>query len=393
MNENRIVELLGRRLRLAVVGGGPGSFIGAMHRAAARIDDRYELVAGVLSSNPQRSLAAGTAIGIDPERCYATSDELMERESSRSAGADVVAVMTPNDSHHHIAMAALNHGFDLIIDKPLANTLGEAIEIRDLVKQTGLVCCLTHNYTGYPLVRQARAMVAEGMLGVIRLVQIEYVQGGKARPVTIGPGDEIPWRFDPVRGGPSLVMGDIGTHAHNLVRFVTGIEVAEVAADVGTIMPDGLVHDFAGAMLRFDQGARGSFWVTQGAAGVENSLRIRVSGSKGTLEWAQEQPNRLIHKPLDGPAEWRTPNGQGTLPLAARASRIVKGHPEGFHEGFANLYSDTAEAIASRLAGRPPDPLAMHFPNADDGVKGIRFVDAVLQSSAANGAWTPCISG
>lgn len=390
VNENTVVELLGRRLRLAVIGGGPGSFIGAMHRAAARIDDRYELVASALSSNPERSHAAGIALGIDQQRSYGTANELMDNEAARDDGADVVAVMTPNDSHHSLALAALDHGFDLIIDKPLANTLDQAIEIRDRVDQTGLICCLTHNYTGYPLIRQARAMIAEGTLGKIRLVQVEYVQGGKAKPVVIDPGDDIPWRFDPDRGGPSLVMGDIGTHAHNLVRFVTGIEVSEVSAEVGTIMPGGRVHDFGGALLRFDQGARGSFWVTQAAAGVENSLRLRVSGDNGTLEWAQEHPNQLIHKPLDGPAEWRTPNGLGTLPLAARASRIVKGHPEGFHEGFANLYSDAAEAIACRRTGTTPDPLAMHFPNANDGVCGIRFVDAVLDSSSANGAWRSC---
>lgn len=390
MDENPVIGLLGRRLRLAVIGGGPGSFIGAMHRTAARLDDRYELVAAALSSDPERSRRAGTGLGLEPDRSYSTGPALLDAEAARVDGADVVAVMTPNDSHHPLALSALEHGFDLIIDKPLTNTLSQAEEVAERVAETGLVCCLTHNYTGFPLVRQARAMVAGGMLGEIRLVQIEYVQGGKARPTTFGPDDDLPWRYDAVRGGPSLVMGDIGTHAHNLVRFVSGRDVTAVAAEVGTIMPGGTVHDFAGAMLRFDNGARGAFWVTQAAAGVENSLRIRVSGGNGTLEWALEQPAQLVFKPLDGPAQLLTANGPGTLPLAGRSSRIVRGHPEGFHEAFANLYSDAGEAIAARRAGTVPDPLALHFPNADDGVNGVRFVDAVIKSSEAGGAWTPC---
>jgi len=214
------------------------------------------------------------------------------------------------------------------------------------------------------------------------------VQGGKAAERDPDPEGELPWRYDPVRGGPSLVMGDIGTHAHNLVRFVTGLEVTEVAAEVGHIVANRLVDDYAGALLRFDNGARGSFWVTQAAAGVENCLRLRVSGTRGTLEWMQEVPTQLAFKPIDAPAQTRTPNGPGTLPLAARASRIVAGHPEGFHEGFANVYADAAEAIAARRSGATPDQLALHFPDAHDGVSGVAFVDAVITSSDNGGAWT-----
>lgn len=388
LDTNPVIETLGRRLRLAVVGGGPGSFIGAMHRTAARIDDRYELVAAVMSSDPQRSRAAAAAIGVEADRAYGDAFSLFVAEEERADGADVIAIMTPNDTHHSYAMAALDAGFDLIVDKPIANTLAEGVEVLDKVEATGLVFCLTHNYTGYPLVRQARAMVEDGQLGEVRLVQVEYVQGGKAGDDDPDPSDSLPWRYDPVRGGPSLVMGDIGTHAHNLVRFIAGIEVAEVAAEVGTIQPGRLVHDYAGAMLRFDNGARGSFWVTQAAAGVENCLRIRVSGTRGTVEWMQEQPTVLTFKPLDGPVEIRTPNGPGTFPLSARASRVVAGHPEGFHEGFANLYSDAAEAIAARRAGTQADPLAMQFPQALDGVLGLKFVDAAIESSAAGGVWT-----
>lgn len=387
MGDNPVIDMLGRRLRLAVIGGGPGSFIGPVHRAAARLDDRYELVAAAVSTDPDRARSAARELGVDPDRARADGVALIAAEAARDDGAEVVAVMTPNDSHHRFALAALDHGMDLIIDKPLANTLAEALEVEAAVARTGLVCCLTHNYTGYPLVRQARAMVAEGVLGDIRLVQVEYVQGGKARPVPLPEHGPRPWRFDPVRGGPSLVLGDIGTHAHNLVRFVTGLEVTAVTGEVGTIVPGGTVHDYGGALLRFDNGARGSFWVTQAAAGVENGLRLRVSGAAGTVEWAQEHPTKLIHKPLDEPARWLTPDGPGLLPLARRASRIKRGHPEGFHEAFANLYADAAEVIAARRTGGTADPLAHHFPDATDGVRGIRFVDAVLESSAGDGRW------
>lgn len=387
MELNPVISMLGRRLRLAVIGGGPGSFIGAMHRQAARLDDRYELVAGALSSNPERSQKAGQALGLPADRAYQEAQVLLKAEAARKEGADVIAIMTPNDSHYQYATAALELGFDVICDKPMTNTLAEAEALHQKVSASGFVFCLTHNYTGYPMVRQAKAMVQDGQLGIIRLVQVEYVQGGKARESDPPVTGDLPWRYDPVRGGPSLVMGDIGTHAHNLVRFISGLEVAEVAAEVGTIVPNRLVHDYAGALLRFDNGARGSFWVTQAAAGVENCLRIRVSGTKGSLEWMQELPQILTFKPLNRPAETRTPNGPGTLPLAARSSRIVKGHPEGFHEAFANLYSDAAEAIAARRSGQTADPLALHFPNSLDGLLGVQFVTRVIESSAANGRW------
>ena len=391
---NTVFGMLGRRLRLGVIGGGPGSFIGAMHRQAARLDDHYQLVAAALSSDPHKSLLAGRELGLDAERCHASGDALIAAEAALVDGAEVLAIMTPNDSHFHYAMAALDRGFDVICDKPMTNTLAQAQTLHERVQSSGRVFCLTHNYTGYPMVRQARAMVGQGDLGEIRLVQVEYVQGGRAKP---GPGRRA-WKEDPQRGGPSLVLGDIGTHAHNLLRFITQLEVLQVAADIGAVVPGRVTHDFAGAMLRLGRtgesaaspSARGSFWVTQAAAGVENGLRIRVSGSKGSLEWLQEQPQALSFKPLDAPAQIRTPNGPGTLPFAARASRIVAGHPEGFHEGFANLYSDAAQAIAARRSGHSADPLAMFFPNAYDGLQGVRFVDAVIRSSAANGRWIDC---
>ena len=384
MNENTVFQLMGRRLRLAVIGGGPGSFIGAMHRQAARLDDRYELVAAALSSDPARARLAGQGIGIPLDRCYPSGQALIDAEAQRADGAEVVAIMTPNDSHYAFAMQALERGMDVICDKPMTNTLEEAQALHARVEATGQVFCLTHNYTGYPLVRQAKAMVMAGELGEIRLVQVEYVQGGRAKA---GPARR-PWKDDPARSGPSLVLGDIGTHAHNLLCFMTNLSVSEVAADVGCVVPDRVAHDYAGAMLRMSNGARGSFWVTQAAAGVENSLRIRISGSLGSLEWQQEHPQVLQFKPLGAPAQVRTPNGPGTLPLAARSSRIVAGHPEGFHEAFANLYTDAADAIAARRAGQVPDPLSLFFPNAHDGLQGLRFVTAAMASSANQGAWT-----
>lgn len=391
MDNNPVIQALGRRLRLAVIGGGPGSFIGAMHRTAARLDDRYEIVGAALSSNVERSRQAAKDLGLPEDRAYGSAAELISSEAEHEHGADVIAIMTPNDTHHEYAMAALDGGFDVICDKPLSNTLDESLEIVKKVEQTGLIFALTHNYTGYPLVRQARAMISDGQLGDIRLVQVEYVQGGKADENDPDPSEgALPWRYDPERGGPSLVMGDIGTHAHNLACFITGLEVEELAAEVGTITPGRQVHDYAGAMLRFAGGARGSFWVTQAAAGVENCLRIRVSGTRGTVEWWQEHPNVLSFLPLDGPAQTLTRNGPGTLPLSARAARIVKGHPEGFHEGFANIYSDAAQAIADRRTGKTSDPLSLHFPTALDGARGVKFAQAAVESSNSNSAWTNC---
>jgi predicted dehydrogenase len=388
MSLNPVIDMLGRRLRLAVIGGGTGSFIGAMHRQSARRDDRYQIVTGIFSSDPAKSKKDAEELGFESDRIYPDVKALLDGEASRKDGIDAVAIMTPNDSHFDYSMWALERGIDVICDKPMTNTLAEAEALHKKIQETGLVFCLTHNYTGYPMVRQAKAMVEAGELGTIRLVQVEYVQGGKADENKVFPAGY--WKFDPARGGPSLVMGDIGSHAHNLTRFITGLEIDEVSAEIGAIVPNRLVHDFGGAMLRFNNGARGSFWVTQAAAGVENCLRIRVSGTKGSLEWMQEVPQALTFKPLGAPSQNRTPNGPGTLPLSARCTRLVAGHPEGFPDGFANIYSDAAEAIAALRAGKKADPLALYFPNSFDGLMGVRFVDSVVKSSNENGQWTKC---
>jgi predicted dehydrogenase len=387
---NPVIDMLGRRLRLGVIGGGPGSFIGKLHRLAARFDNRYELVTGVLSSHPERAEWAAEQLGFASDRIYRDGFKMLDREASRDDGIEVVAIMTPNDSHYAYTLAALERGIDVICDKPMTNSLRNAEDLHERVQESGLVFCLTHNYTGYPMVRQAKAMVADGQLGDIRLIQVEYVQGGHAEEIELDEDEALPWRYDPERSGPSLVMGDIGTHAHNLVRFITELNVTAVAAEVGSIVPGRVVHDYAGAMLRLENGARGSFWVTQAAAGVENCLRIRVSGAEGTLEWMQEIPQLLHYKPLNAPAQVRTPNGPGTLPLAEHSCRIVAGHPGGFHEGFANIYADAAEAIAARRTGQRANPLALHFPTSLDGLLGVRFIYKVLESSNANGKWVSC---
>lgn len=387
MGHNPVYDMLERPIRLAMIGGGPGSFIGGIHRIAARIDDRFDIVTGIFSSNAERSRAAAAEFGIAEERRYGEVEEMLDAERGRTDGIDAVAIMTPNDGHFPYAMAAIERGFHVICDKPLTNTLDDARTLTSAAEKAGIVFCLTHNYTGYPMVRQARALVEAGELGEIRLVQVEYVQGGKAEALEKRADAPRSWKFDPDRRGPSAVMGDIGTHAHNLVRYVTQLEIDEVAAELGAIVPDREFHDYGGALLRMSNGARGMLWVTQAAAGVDNALRIRVSGSKGTVEWQQEIPQELWFRPHGAPAQYFVPNGPGVLPLAKRVSRIVKGHPEGFPEAFGNIYRDAAEAIAARIAGVAIDPLAATFPTVVDGLKGVEFIEAAMRSSADGGGW------
>ena len=328
-------------------------------------------------------------MGIDPSRAYADAIAMLDAEREREDGAEVVAIMTPNDSHHRYAMAALDRGFDVICDKPMTNTLDEALDIVAKVQRDrarllpdAQLHRLPHGPPGSGQWLRTASWVRSGWS------RSSTCRAARPTETDPDPAGGLPWRYNPVRGGPSLVMGDIGTHAHNLVRFVSRREVTEVAAQIGHVIPERLVDDYGSAMLRFDNGARGSFWVTQTAAGVENSLGFRVSGTKGSLEWHQESPTRLTFKPLVGPVRTYTPNGPGSLPASARACRLVAGHPEGFPEAFANIYRDAAEAIAARRTGRTPDPLALWFPTERDGAIGVKFVDAAVASSKADGAWT-----
>ena len=387
MSENPIIRQLGRRLRLGVIGGGPGSFIGTVHRSAARLDDYYDIVAGVLSSNAERSREYGQALGIP--RAYASADEMLKTETSRKDGIDVVAIMTPNDSHYPLSCAALEQGLDVICDKPLATTLDDALDLVRRVRESELVFCLTHNYSAYPMARQARAMVKAGMLGEIRMVHVTYVQGHNAAEVEQQPPPGLVWRLQPSKAGSSLILGDIGTHAHHLACFVSGLTLTEICADVGAVVPGRQFDDYGGALLRFDNGARGVMWVTQAAAGAEHGLYVRVHGSKGGLEWYQEEPNRLKFMPLNQPVQIFTRGGPGQLPPAKRATRVSIGHPEGFHDAFANLYRDAAEAIVARRRGQPVDPI-LEFPTVEDGARGIKFIESAVESSRAGGKWVDC---
>ncbi len=376
-----------RRLRLGMVGGGQGAFIGATHRIAARLDDRYELVAGALASDPARAKASATELHIAPARAYGSFTEMADKEAARDDGIDVVAIVTPNHVHHAACLPFINAGIHIICDKPLTTNLKDALDLVERVRKAGIVFALTHNYTGYPMVRQARAMVAAGELGRIRVVQAEYSQDWLATRVEATGQKQAEWRTDPARSGPAGCVGDIGTHALNLATYVTGLELAAVSAELTAFVEGRQLDDNAGMLLRFNDDARGMLWSSQVAAGDENNLRLRVYGESGGLAWAQEHPNQLIFTRL-GEKPQVLSRSSGTLSEAAgHASRIPAGHPEGYLEGFAVLYRDVAEQITARLDGRQPDPLACQVPTVEDGARGVRFIEAAVASSQQNGSW------
>jgi len=375
-----------RRLRLGMVGGGPGAFIGAVHRIAARLDDRYELVAAALSSDREKSLAGAKELNIP--RAYGSFQEMAARESTLPDGIEVVSIVTPNHMHHAPAKAFLEAGIDVICDKPLTTSLEDALDLANTVRRTGLVFGVTHNYTGHPLVRQAREMVAAGELGPIRLVQVEYVQDWLSTPLERTGQKQAEWRTDPARSGPGGSLGDIGTHAYILACFVTGLTCEKVAADVSTFVPGRRLDDNVHMMLRFSGGPKGSLWATQIAPGNENNLALRVYGEKAGLEWRQEDPNQLIFTPLGQPKQTIRRGSAGTGRAAAHATRIPSGHPEGYLEAFAQLYNDLAEQIVSRREKRAPNPLSLLVPSVEDGVEGVRFIKTALESSRNGSAWT-----
>jgi predicted dehydrogenase len=373
-----VIEAIGRRLRLAVIGGGPGSVIGEIHRIAARLDGYYEIVASALSSDPERSRQTGVALGVAEERAYSSAQDLIENESRRKDRVDVIAVMTPNDSHFEICALAMDRGFHIICDKPLTTDLDSAVRLAGKAKETGVEFCLTHCYTGYPMVRQARAMVRSGVIGSIRQVHVQYVQGYLASE-DVPPG----WRLDPMRIGGSMILIDIGTHAHHLAGYVTGLDLESLCADVGHVVPRRKVDDYASLLLRYSNGARGSMWVTNAASGAEHGLCFRIFGELGGLQWYQEEPNRLIHSKREGFEESLTRRKDSLVSEAARrVTRVEIGHPEGYLEAFANLYSDFAKAVIARLRQEPSDQIERDFPTVEDGVKGLAFVEAAIQSSA-----------
>lgn len=373
-----------RRLRLGMVGGGAGSFIGGVHRIAARLDDGFELVAGAFSSDPERARASAASLHVPPDRAYASYTEMAEREAARADRIDAVAVVTPNDSHVAICGAFLAAGIPVICDKPLATSLAHARALRDQVRATGLPFVLTHNYTGMPMVREARALVGAGTLGPVRVVQVEYAQDWLATDLEASGQKQAAWRVDPGRAGPAGSVGDIGTHAHQLACFVTGLRVTELLADLAAFVPGRRLDDDARMLLRLENGARGALWCSQVACGHENGLRLRVYGERGGLEWAQEHPNQLRLTLLGEAPRILFRGMPGLSADAMAASRIPAGHPEGYLEGFAQIYRDAATLLAGGSA-----PL---LPGIEEGVAGVAFIEAAVRSSGAGGTWTKLVA-
>ncbi|MBL1422482.1 MAG: Gfo/Idh/MocA family oxidoreductase [Alphaproteobacteria bacterium] len=370
-------------IRLGMVGGGQGAFIGAVHRIAMRIDGQFNLVAGALSSTPEKALASAVELGIDAKRSYGSYDEMATAEAARDDGIEVVAIVTPNHMHAGPAIAFLKAGIHVICDKPLSNTLEDSLLISAAAKSSGKLFILTHNYTGYPLIRQAKAMIAGGELGDIRMVQAEYAQDWLTEP-TDADNKQAAWRTDPKRSGVGGCVGDIGTHAYNLSRFVTGLELDSLSADIDAFVDGRLVDDNINVMLRFKGGAKGMLWASQVAVGNENNLTLRIYGSKGGLEWAQENPNIMYYTPFGEAKRILTRGGAGANDAANAVTRTPGGHPEGYLEGFATIYNEAAASIRAARAGNL-DTGAL--PTIDDGVEGVRFILAVVNSSTANAKW------
>ena len=375
---------------MGMVGGGRGAFIGAVHRIAANIDGQIELVCGAFSSDPQRSRDSGADFFLPPDRCYGTFQEMIEGEKALPAHLrmDFISIVTPNHMHFPPARMAFENGFHVLSDKPATFNLAEAKELAGIIKKSGLLYGLTHNYTGYPLVKQAREMVLGGVLGKIRKVVVEYPQGWLATNLEAAGQKQAAWRTDPKRSGAAGCIGDIGTHAENLAEYVSGLEIKELAADITAFVKGRKLDDDGNVLLRFKGGAKGVLHASQISVGEENNLNLRVYGEKGGLEWHQREPNTLLVKWLDQPMQvYRTANGYlGAAALAA--GRTPPAHPEGYLEAFANVYKNFAATIRARLEKRKPTALESDYPKITDGIRGMAFIEAVVASSKANAAWT-----
>ena len=372
------------KIRLGIVGGGIGAFVGSIHRIAARLDDRYELLAGALSSEPRRAADSAAELGIDPRRAYTSFEEMAKKEGKLKHGIEAVAIVTPNHLHCAVAKAFLEAGIHVICDKPLSSSLEDAEQIEKIVEGSGLIFAITYNYSGYPMVRHAREMVAAGKLGNIRVIQVEYAQDWLATNIEAEGQKQGAWRTDPARAGTGGSIGDIGTHAFHLAEFISGLEAKSLLADLDTFVAGRSLDDNANILLHYSNGAKGMLWSSQVASGQENALHIQLFGDKGGLEWAQEDPNYLQYRPLRETRQILTRGGPAVGETAARATRIPAGHPEGFLEGFANLYRDIADMIE---AGRTGKSLTTLVPDVTDGVKGVRFVEKAVSSNAAGSIW------
>ena len=376
-----------QRIRIGMVGGGPGAWVGRPHRVAMRIDDRYDLVAGAFSRDFEKSKSMGEELGIDPDRVYPSYKEMAAAEAERGDGIEAVSVVTLHNTHHEIAAAFLDIGVHVVCEKPVTITLSDALDLQRRAQQGGLVFGVTHNYSGYPMVRQAARMVRDGVIGEVRVAHAEHAQGSGSTARENEGNAHMGWHTDPDIVTTASVVYNLGTHAHHLLRFVSGLEVNEVSAEMMTHVPGRRVYDDAFANLRLSNGARGTVWASMVAAGNEHGLRIRVFGEKGSLEWRHEDSQHLVLRPADGPEQLFSPGRAGLSEDAHRSARLGRGHSEGFFEAFANLYREIADAIDARRSGLPAQPSELGFPTIRDGVLGVRFVEAVAESHGKGGAW------
>jgi len=373
---------MNRKLRMGMVGGGNDAFIGAVHRLAAFMDGQVELVCGVFSIDPEISKQSGRDYFVPDNRIYADYKEMFEKESRLPEGErmDFVTIVTPNFLHFDPAMMALNHGFNVVLDKPITFTLGEALQLKEKVEETGLLLALTHTYSGYPAVKQARKMVADGVFGKIRKVIVEYPQGWLASKVEDSGNAQASWRTDPKRSGKAGCMGDIGTHAHHLAEYISGLRTTEICADLGILVPGRLLDDDGTAFLKFNNGAKGVLIATQIAAGEENAIRIRVYGEKGGIDWQQMEPNSLVVKWTDRPMEIYRTGTTAMSEVAWANTRVPGGHPEGYLEAFANIYRNFARTLMAKMGGKQPQPDWLDFPGVEDGIRGMQFIDLMVDA-------------
>ncbi len=387
---------MNRKLRMGMVGGGKDAFIGAIHRLAANMDGLIEISCGALSINPEVAVASGEALFLPKERTYLTYEEMIKKEASLPADQrmDFVTIVTPNFAHFAPAMMALEYGFHVVIEKPITFSLDEAKQLKKKLDETGLTLCLTHTYSGYPMVKHAKAMVKDGQLGKIRKIWVEYAQGWLSRLSEREGNAQAAWRTDPKKSGKSSVMGDIGTHAAHLAEYISGAKISKVCAELNTMVEGRMLDDDGAVMLKFDNGAKGVLMASQVAAGEENNLKIRIYGEKGGIEWMQHEPNTLHVKWLDQPAQVLRAGGNygdRLSPVAIHNSRTPGGHPEGYLEAFANIYRNFALTLGCKIDGKQPSAEMLDFPGIEDGLRGMAFIDNVVASSQSDNKWTPYV--
>jgi len=384
---------MNRKLRMGMVGGGQDAFIGAIHRLAANMDGLVELACGALSINQEIAVASGKALFLPESRTYLTYEEMIKAEAALPASErmDFVTIVTPNFAHFAPAMMALEHGFHVVIEKPITFSLEEAKQLKQKLDETGLTLCLTHTYSGYPMVKQAKAMIADGKLGKIRKVWVEYPQGWLSRLSEREGNAQAAWRTDPKKSGKSSVMGDIGTHAAHLSEYITGAKITDICAELNTLVEGRVMDDDGAVLLKFDNGAKGVLMASQVAAGEENALKIRVYGELGGIEWFQHEPNSLLVKWLDAPSQILRAGSAHLYKAASHNCRTPAGHPEGYLEAFANIYRSFALTLGCKIDGTTPTPEMLDFPGVEDGIRGMAFIDNVVASAHSDKKWTPYV--